>query len=271
MPVLRSETAETLKEFMGIVEGVMGASPILWYRGVGRPDYKLVPALYRHPTITDAETLIKNEASMLQRFKQRSVPYLVRQLVENWDYLFLMQHSGVPTRLLDWSENPFVALYFAVASTKWKFEGDLQAFESDCCVWVLNPVVWNQKVLSHVTYTGGVLSVSDNQLNGYASGDNLNAMKRDPIALFGTHNSPRIVSQRGVFSIFGTDPLPMEEVYLRDDFPDDTLVKITFPKAKLSDIYKASFALGFTDSLIFPDLDGLALEISRADGYQVSK
>ena len=53
-------------------------------------------------------------------------------------WLTLMQHYGLPTRLLDWSESPLVALYFALSSDE-----DAKA---DAAVWVLNPMKLNKKV-----------------------------------------------------------------------------------------------------------------------------
>lgn len=58
------------------------------------------------------------EFDILNRFKHRSIPFQQRPLNTDWEYLFFMQHFGVPTRLLDWSENSHVALYFAIAAAE---------------------------------------------------------------------------------------------------------------------------------------------------------
>lgn len=46
------------------------------------------------------------------RFRQRSIPFSDRSLQDDWEALFFMQHYRVPTRLLDWSENPFISFHF---------------------------------------------------------------------------------------------------------------------------------------------------------------
>jgi hypothetical protein len=56
----------------------------------------------------------------------------------SWEWYFLMQHSGAPTRLLDWTEGALIALYFAVRNK-------LDA--TDAAVWVLDPWSLNEHVL----------------------------------------------------------------------------------------------------------------------------
>lgn len=55
-----------------------------------------------------------DEREALQRFKAAARPYLTAVPDSEWDWLALAQHNGLPTRLLDWTTNPLVALYFAV-------------------------------------------------------------------------------------------------------------------------------------------------------------
>ena len=94
-------------------------------------------------------------------------------------------------------------------------------------------------------------------------------MNIHPVALLGTHNSARIVAQRGVFTIFGKNTSPMEKVFEDNNFPANCLTKLILPKEKIDEISKALFAIGFLDSVIFPDLPGLAKEIKRTFGFGV--
>src|SRR5438477_92105 len=165
----------------------------LWYRGCGDTSYPLVPSLYRHPTVTNVEELVQLESQILSRFKERGMPYFVRAPANDWEFLFLMQHVSTPTRLLDWTENPFIALYFAIVASEGLRVGGV--FTKPAVVWVLNPRAWNSKALAHLSFQGSVLSVSDVQLSGYAPTTNLTVMNSEPVALYGVHNSPRIVAQ----------------------------------------------------------------------------
>lgn len=242
-----------------------------WFRGTGKASYKLTPGLYRHSkkkTVAEIATL---ERDTMIRFRQRSIPFSDRSLREDWEALFFMQHYRVPTRLLDWSENPFIAFYFAVMSAEFtanKKTGDL-VFKEDAAVWVLDPVCWNRHALNHQSFDGGVLVTGDPELIGYQPSPTFSKMNNHAVALYGAHNSPRIVAQRGVFTIFGQNLLSMDDAYDQSAFPDGSLLKIVLRKEGLPALRKSILSYGITESVVYPDLDGLAAEMRRDFGFEI--
>ena len=82
------------------------------FRGHSSSAFQLVPKIGRVSYIS--KTRQKFEQDIFNMFKRSAVQYLNRIPANDWDWLALAQHHGLPTRLLDWSFNPIVALYFAV-------------------------------------------------------------------------------------------------------------------------------------------------------------
>lgn len=268
MATLKVTRISSFQEFIDEVDNnAPGPLTSLWFRGVGDSTYHLSPSIHRHAGVTDVESLFRMEKGLVVRYKERSVPYLASQVRDDWELLFLMQHYGVPTRLLDWTENPLIALFFALSSAKRNATGD---YEKDAAVWTFSAAKWNQTVFKHQSYSGGALSPTETIVNqSYAIGSDQRYINEQPAAILGIHNSPRIVAQRGSFTIFGKSLQPMEDIFASNDFPDDALSKIEIPAADIKPLLEKLVWMGISDSVIYPDLEGLAKETKRQFGYEV--
>ena len=266
---LRAVYPKSLSEYLKLVEQLQRtAKRSLWFRGVGKTKYKLVPSLYRHPTKKTGDQLNELERQLMARFRQRSIPYISRTLSDDWDHLFFMQHYGVPTRLLDWTENSLVGLHFALMSAISRSTKNGRTSYADAAVvWVLDPVAWNCSAFEHVSYSGEPFASGDEQLKGYLRSAGA-PMSAHPVALHGAHNSARIVAQGGVFTIFGKNKTPMESLVQKGIFPSRALSRIIIRPKCIQTMRDSLLKQGITESVVFPDLEGLARETKRHFGFE---
>ncbi len=228
----------------------------LWFRGVDTGRHTLLPKLLRDGK--DSAAVFEREERLATRFRQRSIAYWPAGHPQNdWEHLFAMQHYGIPTRLLDWTENVFVAAYFALSSAPAKKKS------GDCpVVWTLDPVAWNRSMpgLSEHGPAVQVLTTADEFAEAYRP-QTTRKRWRSPVAIYGTHNSARIVAQRGTFVVWGdnTDSLEAHNKgHLRK-------IRLTGEREAM---YQDLRFLGFTETMVYPELTYLATEISQAEGWR---
>ena len=209
-----------------------------WYRGQSNADWKLLPSLARDPDD------LKRESDLIARFKQNASLLLPSYPNSDWEWLTIMQHHRVPTRLLDWTESPLVALYFAVVPHA----------QTDGALWVLDPTRLN--LVSHISpeYDGYIPNFDDNVTNNYLP-STLRAeqmTKLEPIAVMGPRNTPRMQAQLGVFTVIHRDSIAIEQVGDRQH-----VKKFKIPHGAKSTLRNELSLLAINKFQLFPDLESL--------------
>jgi len=253
--------ASTFAEFISAVETAKLAlsAKELWFRGISSASHQLIPSLFRHPTLTTIEQIADLEREVYQQFSFRSPSYdSIRR--DDWDRLFLMQHYRSPTRLLDWSSSPLVALFFAVAHSA--------PSGQDAVVWVMDPACWNAGILHDISQPPAIFSTTDDILAPYHP-VHTGKGRSQPLAMEGIINNPRINAQKGKFVIFGHQ-LKSQEEHAADCAAWDTNIPLHKIVCKADDVASIAADLndyGVTHTSIYPDLEGLAVEIRIRAGY----
>lgn len=98
------------------------------FRGHSNAEHTLISSVGRGPH--SSQTRKGHERSLIAIFKREALSFLTALPRDEWEWLSLAQHHGLPTRLLDWTHNPFVALFFAVQAN----------LEKDGQVYALNAI-----------------------------------------------------------------------------------------------------------------------------------
>lgn len=120
-------------------------------RGVSDQEYDLILSLFRGKPQND---LFRLEDSLMWLFKSYAKAYLPNIPTLDIEWLVLAQHHGLPTRLLDWSLSPLVALFFAVESK----------YDKDGAVYIYKSIGYKKEEqidLSKLTEVVGLLPASD--------------------------------------------------------------------------------------------------------------
>lgn len=261
---IKTHTPSSFSAVMQVIEAYQEAHDVAWYRGCGKASHGLSPSLFRHPKHRSAEELHLLEKSLASSFAQRSPPFVQQSFDDEWERMFFMQHYGIPTRLLDWTESPFVALYFALTNCA---RSKTNKVSEDIALWLLDPSEWNKSALKDISFQGGVLDSRKEQVKSYSPNADLEERKNLPIMIHGTHNSARIVAQRGMFALFGKSTASMETNFENGGFVAGTLEKIVITKDHVDKIAASLFRKGISDSTVYPDLFGLSLELRRSFGF----
>ncbi len=220
-----------------------------WFRGHSNADWSLKPNIYRVRPPDRGLRIIEDE--IRQEFVVRG-PSLTHEIPQNsWEWYFLMQHSGAPTRLLDWTESALIALYFAVRDRQ----------DRDAAVWAIDPWWLNKEVIGEreVIPPGATKGLFETDASRYELWlpdrfDAKTQLEERPVAVYPTHMARRISTQRSCFTVHGSNPDGLEKLR---SVPNAHLTKCIIPFAVVSQIEEELAVAGIDEISIYPDLDGL--------------
>ena len=128
--IIVNSLSEYTSEVTGIRERMLqdGESETLFFRGQCNSVWDIRPSIFR-------ESLVSVESRIIKTAKSR-VPSEFRECTSPFEELTKLQHYGLPTRLLDLTRNPLVALYFACCSSEKVVDNEGIEMYSDGVVYI---------------------------------------------------------------------------------------------------------------------------------------
>jgi hypothetical protein len=234
----------------------------IWFRGIESSEYKLVPGIVWRGKRNYEDHMVR---SFLINYRN----YWAHRTYDPFELYSLMQHFGLPTRLLDWTSSPLVGLYFALEKS---IKADKMNYNNkhDVIVWVLCPHKLNaihsgikniytpnrnyDDVLPHWLPT----ALKDKQ-------DVNDKIPDYPIAVKFPHTNKRISSQQGCFTFHGLSDNCLSESFKSFMGKNEPyLIKLILSDiGKKEDLMKELYSLGYAEDVIYQDLSSLSRRIVR--------
>lgn len=247
-----------------------------WFRGMSKADRGLTPSLFREKRMIGlefsggnakngkfyrkSEAIMKSDFGVLKKFKEKYREFYPEKSKDYnlIDYLYIMQHYDIPTRLLDFSTNELIALYFSVSkdvTSQEEPEFQIMDFNDNwgrsdkgSSIFCINPYFSNQQCYGK------------NEILNIDEVDEIDSIYGMALPLCVTTNNkdPRIQAQSGVFMLYG---LEYPDYDSREIFVPE-ITKIFIPnhfRSQIKQQLKEEFNIHH--STVYPDIKGLSLEI----------
>ena len=222
------------------------------YRGEGDAARDLMTSLARL-----GGDYARLESHLLRNFRR----YARRQAVPEdtvWNWLAVGKHHGLPTRLLDWSHSPYVALHFATC--------DVEERDLDAVVWMVDYVraheLLPERLRQLLADEGSNVFTVEMLGDVAASLSELDGLAGDDVVVFFEPPSldDRIVNQYALFSLMSSANAQLDE-WLREH--PDLYERIVVPADLKWEVRDKLDQANVTERVLFPGLDGLSAWLTR--------
>lgn len=282
---IQNKEIDSVKDLLDILElitsrpyGSRTVSSASFYRGQGNYKWILTPSLFR-------SEIFNKETYMIKKIKHLSENELNN--LDRFSQLVKLQHYGLPTRLLDLTENPLVALYFACESCS-NSDGSFYIFNNCPTHWSDDALVETYMDFVHEIGFNNIdveeyLKYYKNKYSGQYSSrrkiksekDLIYDLSLDMFAVYPRQNNHRILAQQGAFFVFGskfqkvkvsTNPGNVGKRYLMFEPGtskeiSDRIIKIKINKHSKRRILRELDSIGINRMKLFPEFNTLVSNV----------
>ncbi|QKJ66239.1 FRG domain-containing protein [Deefgea piscis] len=234
------------------------------FRGHNDHKFKMVSSLERFIDSRDQESYAKFapdiEEYLLHEFKSRAHHYISRDSlpITKLGWLSLMQHHGCPTRMLDFTYSPYIALFFAQDGFKEKQDKEMAVWaidnsylEKECFNYLTRCNVINVNYKSYSTTKDDIFSNSVDKNNHEI------IFPTQPLQI-----NLRLENQMGLFLMSGSNKLNLDSIFMKVTHSETPAKKFIIPECMHNDVLKMLISMGINYRKIYPGLDGMAKDIA---------
>jgi len=284
MPIEESKLG-SVRTLLSIISELDESDDLYFFRGHADKSFQLLPSIYRKPE------WLSNEDKMIREMLMRC-PNDFSLMQTSFEKLVKMQHYDLPTRLLDLSENPLVALYFACTCEKNKNKDgeflffkipreEVKYFDSDT-VSVISNIAWSKSDFEIAQSYSSERSFH-NERNHHATKLMHDIQQEKPyfspriqpkhiksvVCVKPKMDNQRVIRQDGAFLLFGT----AQNKHTPASIPENWIYRLNGKKyiikaADKEQILKQLVGIGISKAKLFPEIDMVSQFIKNDYGLK---
>lgn len=242
--------------------------PHSWFRGESSDHGQLIPKLYRNIPDEKVAAQRKKERDYFLEFRRRARSF-TKEIDPNdtWSWYFLIQHYGGPTRLLDWTQDAAIALFFALDAERDGTDNPIvTVMEATVLVDYASKELGEELDCASVLYPG---EPPTEKWISNITGSNVSLTEEipdSPIPLLPPYSDPRITAQRSCFTLFGKKRngfYKNEKQIVCPCCEQRIFSKLVIDGHEKNNLRQELTKIGISSGKVYPDLDGMSREITE--------